>query len=623
MILQALNGYYDRVASREGAKIAPPGYSYEGISFAAVLGRDGSLIDVNDLRTSAGKKPRPLLLLVPQPPKRSGVKPPPCFLWDKTGYVFGVGRSKWDKTQATENPQYLDAFRAYHRELLTESDDAGLRALLCFLDVWKPSRYASLRYADEMLDTYVVFSLEGDKLPYLHERPVARQLWARICANAEAESGLCLITGKTLPIARLHPAIKNVRGAQSSGASIVSFNQPSFTSYGKEQGANAPVSESAAFAYTTALNDLLRENSAQKVQIGDATTLFWAEAADPKEAEVAERAVTWLFEPPSHEQLDAAETERLRTEVMERIEKGRPLEEPDLKLAKGTRFYILGLAPNAARLSVRFWEATTLGALGNAFHQHWCDLRIDGLTWRQPPALRRVLMRTAPARRNQQGVVRYDTNQVPANLAGELTRAILTGGPYPRTILSNVLMRFRSDHELDGLRIALVKAAIVRDMRRNIRDLPKETYVSLNRDDPDPAYRLGRLFAILEKTQQAALDGVNATIRDRFYGSASATPSAVFPILIRNAMHHLAGLRKGRGARWVKRPAATGMWLSQEMGNILNGLDKDWPKGFTIEAQGRFAIGYFHQRYTRGDGPPTDLKESEPEPEVDDSDTDN
>src|SRR5262249_669994 len=180
----------------------------------------------------------------------------------------------------------------------------------------------------------------------------------------------------------------------------------------------------------------------------------------------------------------------------------------------------------------------------------------------------------------------------------------------------------RSDHELDGLRVALVKAAIVRDMRRNIPDLPKETYVSLNRDDPDPAYRLGRLFAILEKTQQAALGDVNTTVRDRFYGSASATPSAVFPILIRNGVHHLAGLRKGRGARWVKRPAATGTWLDREMGNVLNGLDRDWPKSLTIEAQGRFAIGYFHQKYARRGDAPDDLTAGEPDAEVEDSNSD-
>jgi CRISPR-associated protein Csd1 len=617
MILQALNTAYGRFSREKlpsGKPRVPPfGYSYERISFALVLDTAGKLLDVEIV--DAGE------LDVPTDPtitRTSAIEP--MFLWDKTAYVLGLApkiKKLTAKIKKRTAEKEHGAFKKHQRELIGQSSDEGLQALLSFLDGWVPSADDLPRYRDELIGTNVVFKLAGDE-GYLHDRPAAREVWQRHLQAQTAREGLCLISGQRGRIALTHPSVGGVRGAQSSGAAIVSFNQEAFRSYGKEQGANAPVSAQAAFAYTTALNDLLRKGSRQRVQIADATTVFWAEAADPEEAEVAERAAIWLFEPSLD---DAAESLRLRTEVMERIEKGHPLEEPDLKLAEGTRFYILGLAPNVSRLSVRFWEATTLGALGNAFHQHWCDLWMDGLTWRQPPALWQLLARTAPARRNAQGVLKYSLKQIPPNLAGELTRAILTGRAYPRTILPNVLMRFRSDHELDGLRVALVKAAIVRDMRRNIPDLPKETYVSLNRDDPDPAYRLGRLFAILEKTQQAALDNVNATIRDRFYGSASATPCAVFPILIKNGMHHLAGLRKGRGARWVKRPPATGTWLSQEMGDILDGLDKDLPKSFTIEAQGRFAIGYFHQKYARRDDAPDDLTAAgEPNAGADDSD---
>jgi CRISPR-associated protein Csd1 len=536
------------------------------------------------------------------------------FLWDKTAYVLGLA-PEIKKRTAEEH----DAFKAHQRELIGESSDEGLRALVRFLETWVPSRESIPRYRDELIGANVVFRLLGEQ-GYLHDRPAAREIWLRHLQGKAAKTGLCLVSGKDARIALTHPTLGGVRGAQSSGSAIVSFNQEAFTSYGKEQGANAPVSEQAAFAYTTALNDLLRRDGPQKVQIGDATTVFWAEAADPEEAAAAEKVMPWFLEPPQ-EGRDAAETKAIE-HVMKLVEKGRPLEDSELHLKPGTKFYILGLSPNAARLSVRFWEATTLGAIGRAFHQHWQDLHIDGLAWRTPPAVRRLLSRTAPARRNQQGVVKYDTKQIPPNLAGELMRAIMTGRPYPRTILANILMRFRSDHEIDGLRVALVKASIVRDMRRNNSQLPKETYVSLNRDDPDPAYRLGRAFAILEKTQQAALDGINATIRDRFYGSASATPAAVFPILIRNAMHHLAGLRKGRGARWVTKPAATGHWLSQEMGEILDGLDKNLPKSFTIEAQGRFAMGYFHQKYAKRPDAPNDLAVAEPEADAIDSDTD-
>ncbi len=175
---------------------------------------------------------------------------------------------------------------------------------------------------------------------------------------------MCLVTGQNLPISRMHASIKGVRDAQVGGASIVSFNQKSFESYGKEQGDNAPVSEAAAFAYTTALNDLLRRDGAQKIRIGDATTVFWADASDAKQAEVAESVFGWMNDPKPPEQQDNAANAQLRQEVMERIEQGRPLDNPELHLAEGTRFYILGLAPNAARLSVRFWEATTFGAIG-------------------------------------------------------------------------------------------------------------------------------------------------------------------------------------------------------------------------------------------------------------------
>ena len=469
-----------------------------------------------------------------------------------------------------------------------------------------------MRYADDMLDTNVVFRI-GDQLGYLHERPAVQPIWTMAGVKAQSVAARCLVTGEDLSIARLHPSIKGVEYGRKGGASLVSFNKKSFVSFGKLQGDNAPVSEGAVFAYTTALNDLLRDGSPQRVVLGDTTTIYWAEASDAKDAEAAESVFAWMNEPPPIEQLDMAATDQLRKEVMDRIKKGRPLEVPELHLKAGTKFYILGLAPNAARLSIRFWEATTLGKLGTAFHQHWNDLRIDGPANARPPAIWRLLSRTAPARRNQQGVVKYDTKSIPPNLAGEMMRSILTGRAYPRTLSTNVLMRFRTDHEIDSLRVALVKACLVRDMRRADPNLSKETYVSLNRDDPDPAYRLGRLFAILEKTQRAAIDGVNATICDRFYGSASSTPQRVFAFLVKNSKNHLATLRKGRGAKWVKNPGATGGWLDRQIGEIYETFQGTIPASLTLEAQSRFAIGYYHEKYAKRDDAPDDLKAVEPE----------
>jgi CRISPR-associated protein Csd1 len=524
---------------------------------------------------------------------------------------LGVARNRDDKTIVDTSLDAFEKFKQHHLNICEASDDPGLQALLAFLKIWRPERLAELQYSSEIVDQNIAFRFDDGSKGFLHERAAARELWERLNRVENATGNLCLVTGETSPIARLHPSIKGVRDAQSSGASIISFNQESFRSYGKDQGDNAPVSEIAAFAYTTALNDLLRKGSRNRIQLADATTVFWAEAEDAADAEAAESFFGFLSAPPD----DADSAAKMRP-VMQRMEQGRPLDVPELHFRDNTKFYILGLSPNAARLSVRFWHRTTLGDLGNRFHQHWRDLRIDGLRWVQPPAIWLLLTRIAPARRNEQGQIKFDSKHIPPTLAGELTRAILTGSPYPRTLLSNLLMRLRTDRVVDGLRVALIKACLVRAMRLRDDDQPKEVYVSLNREELNPAYRLGRLFAVLEKSQEAALEGVNATIRDRFYGSASATPAAVFPILIRNGMHHLAGLRKGRGARWVKSPAATGAWLANEMGDILNGLSRDWPKSFTMEDQGRFAIGYFHQRFAKREGAPDEVKNDAPIDEI-------
>ncbi|KAB2911583.1 MAG: type I-C CRISPR-associated protein Cas8c/Csd1 [Hyphomicrobiaceae bacterium] len=613
MILQALDKAYDRFSRQELAngkpRVPPYGYSYERISYALVLDEAGKLLDVEVV--DAGE------LDVPSDPtitRTSAIEP--MFLWDKTAYALGLAPVVKKRT-ADEH----DAFKKHQCELIGESDDAGLRALLGFLYAWGPSPDSLPRYRDELIGTNVVFRLDGE-VGYLHDRPAAREVWLRHLRGKPAHTGHCLIRGERARISLTHPTLGGVRGAQSSGAAIVSFNQEAFRSYGKDQGANAPVSEHAAFAYTTALNDLLRKDGPQKVQIGDATTVYWAEAAEENAAAAAEKAFGWLSQPPSQEQLNTGETDRLRTEVMDRVAEGRPLENPELNLKKDTRFYILGLSPNAARLSVRFWEATTLGKIGEAFHQHWQDLNIEPQPWRQPPAIWRLLTRTAPARRNQKGVAKYDTKQIPPNLAGELMRAILSGRPYPRTILSNALMRFRCDHVIDGLRVALVKAAIVRGMRMRDSDLPKEAYVSLNHDDPDAAYRLGRLFALLEKAQLASIDGINTTICDRYYGAAAATPARVFGFLIKNSKNHLATLRKGRGAKWVRNPAATGGWLDREIGAIHGGFSGSFPPSLTLEEQGRFSIGYYHQKYARREDLPDDLKADIPEAGSDDTEGD-
>lgn len=601
MILQALSGYYARLSDRADGSIAPSGYSFQSISFAVVLSADGAVIDIQDLRQVEDTKPRANSLLVPQPPKRSGRNPPPAFMADKAGYVFGVQRDKQDKTKTTDNGEYQAAFRDYHEKLLADVDDAGCRALLQFLAQWKPAQFASLRHADELVDGNIVFRLDGVR-GFLHERPAIRKVWDAQAAGTLAKPGMCLISGEHRPVARLHPSIKGVRGAQSSGASIVSFNQDSFVSYGKDQGDNAPVSEQSTFAYSTALNALLSRASTQKVQIGDASTVYWAEADSAPTAESAELAAGLLFA-PSPADADTAETDKLRRGVMELIAKGRPLESPELHLARDTRFYILGLAPNAARLSVRFWEMTTLGALGDAFYQHWQDLQIETrLPAKVPPALKMLALQTAPARKSATGDMKLSFDDVSPVLAGELTRAVLSGGRYPGSLLSTLVMRIRTDGYLGRLRVPLIKATLVRAMRLENR-LPQEDYlVRSDPNDPNTARRLGRLFAVLERAQMTALGGdINTTIKDKFLGAAAATPAQVFTGLLLNSRHHTKRLRNGHSdAKWIKdstHARRAGFGIERDIGAICGTLSDGFPQQHSIEEQGLFLVGYYQERF--------------------------
>ncbi|MCW5651670.1 MAG: type I-C CRISPR-associated protein Cas8c/Csd1 [Ramlibacter sp.] len=579
MILQALSRNYERLIDRQEPGLSPMGYSPEKISYAILLNPDGTVAQVQDIRDTSGKKPLPRPLNVPQPEKRTvGIKP--NVLWDKTSYVLGC--SATSKRSDKEH----EAFKASHLEALTDETDEGLVALRNFLQSWAPDQFKPPLFNTDMLDSNMVFRLAGDELRYLHDRPAAQMLRARL-STAQTDDvleGACLVTGDRLPLARLHPPIKGVYGAQSSGASLVSFNLDAFASYGKTQGENAPISELAAFAYTTVLNHLLRrgDHNRQRLQIGDATVVFWAEAPSNAEASAAESLFSDALEPPDDEQ----EAEKVRR-ALEAVAKGRPLRDIDPQLHEDTRMYVLGLSPNASRLSIRFWEVNTLGRLVENLARHEKDLRIEPTPWKKAPSAWRLALATAPSRDG-----RAKSDDVSPQLAGELMRSILTGNRYPGNLLSNVVMRMRSDGDLSGVRVAICKGVLSRN------HVPSEEIpVSLDKQSINPAYLLGRLFAMLEYAQRSALGGqINATIRDRYYGAASATPASIFPMLLRNTQNHMGRLRKDKPGLAVS--------LERDIRDIVGGLPSSFPRSLPLEEQGRFAIGYYHQaqaRFTKGE----------------------
>jgi CRISPR-associated protein Csd1 len=583
MILTALNSYYDRLVEQGVDDVPPYGFSQEKISYALVISGDGDLVDVMSLMDTSGKKPRPKSMLVPQPPKRS-VNIDPCFMWDKTGYVLGLTASEADK-DIERSKKTFAAFKSYHQQWLAESDDEGLIALLLFLDKWNPDSADEVsRIPEEALDTNLVFRLESEKR-FLHQRSAAHKVRSRQLNLQGKDKVTCLITGEEASPAILHPTIKGVNGAQSSGASLVSFNLDAFTSYGKKQGNNAPVSDRAAFGYGTALNYLLRRDDGNKhrMQIGDSTVVFWAEAETNSGASAAEGLFSILLQPPAPD--DHQETAKLHS-VLSKVAKGRPLAEIDPSLNPATRIYVLGLAPNASRLSIRFWQVDSLDVFARRVAEHFQDLLLEPLPWKSEPAIWRLLSETVPHREGSKPKL----DDIAPQLAGELARAILTGSRYPRSLLSNLIMRMRADGDVSSLRVALCKAVLVRDARLSNRQNPdKEIPVSLDINNMDPGYLLGRLFASLESVQRAALGGnVNATIRDRYFGAASATPASVFPVLLRNAQNHLSKVKKDK-------PGLANV-LEKQLDEIVAKLEPQLPKSLRMESQGRFAIGYYHQR---------------------------
>lgn len=564
-ILASLARAYDRLPG-----VPPYGYSAEKIGFVIGLNENGSVASVTDLRSAEGKKKQPRIMQVPQPAKRT-VKITPNLLWDKTSYALGVSAEMDDRTLREHA-----AFVERQLEVFGASDDPGLRAFIAFLRKWSSEHFTTPLWPEEMRDQNVVFALESDRLNgvFLHGREIARELVGeRLTPKDGAATSVCLVSGVEGPIARLHPAIKNVWGAQSSGASIVAFNQSAFESYGHEQGDNAPVSEAAAFKYTTALNTFLAGRT-NRIQIGDASTVFWADASDAEAAQSAESLFAALYDEalPIDESIEA---QRIGA-ILERIRRGERLESFDPHLSRDVRFNVLGLAPNAARISIRYWFENDFGVLADNYQRFLADVKIEPPPRDGYPALWRYLNETA--------VLRKRENVVPT-LAGDWMRSILTGTNYPLTLLATILMRIRADGEVNALRAGILKAVLVRNFNRRVP-------VALEPENRNKGYLLGRLFAAYEQAQSAALGrNVNATIKDKFYGAASATPRKVFSLLDRNSANHLSKVGKERPGQRVN--------LEKLIGGIMAMMDPSgdpFPTSLTAEDQALFGLGYYHQR---------------------------
>lgn len=591
MILQSLHEYY----GRKRDSLPGGGIERKELPFLFVLKPDGTFLHIEDTRQGDGKRKRGNAFLVPQGVKKS-VNVAANLLWGNAEYVLGQPDPKKLEEQRRKGKEkhYRERLGDMRTAFRTEIEQLpgavkstpGVAAALAFLasDNFTPVLADPLWLQVGATGANVSFKLAGEESPVCSASVVLASVGQ--FSEDEGEPRICLITGDPDVVERLHPPIKGVWGAQTSGANIVSFNLSAFNSFAREQGANAPVGKRAAFAYTTALNHLLA--SRQRIQVGDASTVFWA-AADSR----MESLLVQFFDEPPQDNPDQG-TNAVK-ELLEAPLAGTPAIYDD-----GTRFYVLGLAPNAARIAVRFWHVATVGELADHIRQHFEDLEIVRPLYVERPflSLKALLSALAqPTRERPHG----DIDKLPPNLAGDFMKAILDGTSYPQTLLQAALRRIHSEQakkdEKTGkhrdhvpyARAALIKAWLNRSTRNSGQN--EEITVSLDENNINIGYRLGRLFAVLEKVQADANPGLNTTIRDSYFGSASSTPSAVFPTLMRRNQHHMTKLRKEKPGLYVTRDK-----LIQTICN--DGIDGQL--GFTpilpLADQGRFVIGYYQQR---------------------------
>lgn len=565
MILQALTRYYETLADQ--GKIARPGWAKSRVSYALCLNTDGELVQVIPLlEETGGKKPQPRQFDLPAPVKRSsGIAS--NFLWDNSSYLLGVdAKSKPDRSR-----QCFIACKEHHHAVLDGVNSTATAAILRFFDTWNPSNastHPALQNDFEAITAggNLMFRIDG---AFPHEDEAIRHAWQAYYDKAEGDIQQCLVTGQKDQIAVVHPSIYGVDGAKSSGAAIVSFNAPAFCSYGQEQSFNAPVGRYAAFAYTAALNHLLadREN-VQK--IGDTTVVCWAENAEPQYQ-------AFTFAALFGQKQDRLDENDLR-ETVRRLANGMQVPEHDLDPDR--TFYILGLAPNAARLSVRFFFRDSFGHLMKNVNEHHERMEIVRPSYDKYETIPLWAMLRETVNQNSR-----DKSPSPI-MAGAVARAIFTGGLYPAMLLEQTMMRIRAERDINRGKAAIIKAYYLRNSNP---DCPKEVLtVALNEASTNPAYTLGRLFSVYEAVQSDANPGINSTIKDKYFNSAASTPATIFPLLDNLCQKHLRKLSTSRR-----------IWYEKQIIALTAVLGDEYPTRMNLPQQGSFNLGYYHQTQKR------------------------
>ena len=578
MILQALAKYYERMVQDGIQDLEPIGYKRATIPFIINLKKDGRIAGIDDTRTSDGRRRLSRLFIVPKVfdgSRTSDIES--NLLWDKASYVFGVSakEGKNERLQKQKD-KFLSTILDYFPD---EVSDDGVIAVVNFLKYHAESIQEFKEWEEiKSKDQNLAFKLEGENMLVCNREAVSEAI-SRKNKSLNADKGLCLISGNIDSLAELENPIKGLRGSGKAESHLVSFNDFAYWSYGKTYGANAPISKTASAAYVIAINYMQRDNSRQWIKVGNATTVFWA----GKKHKI-EDWFTDIFGEPATGESDQ-DNAAIRA-LFDSMKTGVPPLEWNLN-----QFYVLGLSPNAARIAIRFWYEGTVAEVAINILQHFKDISIEHAPhYPEYLSLSRLLKSTALLEK---------TDNIQPNLAGDFMKAILAGTPYPNTLLSSAMRRIKAEQsrrDRNGKsipnvtyeRASLIKAVLFRNARYYNHN-EKEVGMALDTNNINPGYLLGRLFAVLEKVQIESAGGegkINATIRDRFYGSASSTPVAVFAHLMKLKNHHLAKLENYKN------------FYEKLIGEITDKISPDnaYPAHLSLDDQGRFAVGYYHQR---------------------------
>lgn len=590
-MLHDLVRYYVILADEEDSTIPKRGYGTANISYALNIDDDGNIINLTSCKIASGEKMVARPMTVPEPVKgKTGTKILPDFLFGNSSYVLGFdNKGKPDRAKAC-----FESFRKHNISILSNAQCRQADAVIKFLEKWDPEKALDNPPISENIeDIYkganFIFRYNGNE--DVHNVPAVKQAWMEYKSKSpNSPVQQCLVTGENAPIAILHPDIKGLYNAQAAKIKLVSYNREAFESYntskGKRQGLNGPVSEYATFAYGTALNNLLADDS-HKLILGDTTVVFWAETASVVYQDIFSLFLdcSQLYSSNENKKTVRSPTaEKTVRIVLERIARGQKADVNDVykeAADKNIQFYVMGMSPNKARISVRFYLRGSFGSFMEKIQQHYEDLAIQKQFDNDTPYIPvwKMLGETQPKTSDDRSVSTY--------LSTSLMRAVLLGEDYPNSLYQTILLRIHAEQDINYYKASIIKACLLRKARKTGNDMYKEVLtMSLNENSNNRSYLLGRLFAVLEKVQRDANPGIKSTIRDKYFSSASTTPASTFPTILSLAQHHISKLEYGA-------------YYDKMIGEIMDKLEVDddpFPKNLSLDEQGIFYLGFYHQR---------------------------